>query len=805
MAYIPPLNGGRINATISGNTAGAGSLVSSGTLTLAGGNNITLSQAGNAITISGAAGGGGTLGFYGLGNTTQNSSTSLDARSVSLNGLGAMSVGYSNGSVQLSAPIASSVSATGAFSIFNNGSTVSMGVPAVSFGMSNIGNTSGTSGTASNQLVLAGGNNVTLSQATGAGGNTITISAGNGGGGGGIGLAGFGTTYSSGNITLSANGALTLSGSTNSVLSLSVPATSSLAATGAVSLSASGSTITIGAPVASSLSATGIVNISSNSNTISIGAPAYSAGISNGVGNTSGTTGFATNQLVLAGGNNITLSQATGAGGNTLSIVGGGGGGGSNTFGISNIGVNDTGTTGVISGGNLQMVFAGGDNITLSQSITGSSATITVSAWQNLDNLHAVQLHGNTLGDAAYLDHHYVQLYVSDNLTISAGVDNGVAPYYLGYASLTILGPTTHQLRIGGNTTGTSAVLSSGTVTLAGGNNITLSQAGNAITISGGGGGGGGGIGLAGFGTTYTSGNITLSANGALTLSGNTNSVLSLSVPATSSLSGTGAISMVTTGSTISIGAPAFSAGIATNSTVSNQLVLTGGNNITLSQSTDASGATISINGGAGGGGGATLSYFNPQDAYVQVTGQQGQATLHIQPMQAPNVVYDRIAVPLLFTASTSTSASITMSNWVGIYTRTASSLSLLTSYSTSVAATHSGAANSTANFGIRLLTISNGGDSLSEGQYWVGNISRTTSAGINNVTLSQLLASQQNSNFSGLWGIGSNATNQYTRGLGHYSATTTALPATIAFSEIRGTASVALRQPLFYFVSGTF
>jgi hypothetical protein len=61
MSYTPGINGGRINATISGNTAGAGALISSGTLTLAGGNNITLSQAGNAITISGAAGGGGAL------------------------------------------------------------------------------------------------------------------------------------------------------------------------------------------------------------------------------------------------------------------------------------------------------------------------------------------------------------------------------------------------------------------------------------------------------------------------------------------------------------------------------------------------------------------------------------------------------------------------------------------------------------------------------------------------------------------------------------------------------------------------
>jgi len=48
-----------VDLTLAGNTSGALALVSSGTATLAGGNNITLSQAGNAITISAGAGGGG--------------------------------------------------------------------------------------------------------------------------------------------------------------------------------------------------------------------------------------------------------------------------------------------------------------------------------------------------------------------------------------------------------------------------------------------------------------------------------------------------------------------------------------------------------------------------------------------------------------------------------------------------------------------------------------------------------------------------------------------------------------------------
>ena len=44
------------------------------------------------------------IGFYAVGNTTQNSSTTLDARTLSFDGLGAASVGYSNGSIQVSVP-----------------------------------------------------------------------------------------------------------------------------------------------------------------------------------------------------------------------------------------------------------------------------------------------------------------------------------------------------------------------------------------------------------------------------------------------------------------------------------------------------------------------------------------------------------------------------------------------------------------------------------------------------------------------------------------------------------------------------
>lgn len=72
-----------------------------------------------------------TVGLYGVGNTTQNSSTTLDARTVSFDGLGAMTVGFSNGSVQLSVPVTSSLSGTGLVSVAVNASTISIGAQLV--------------------------------------------------------------------------------------------------------------------------------------------------------------------------------------------------------------------------------------------------------------------------------------------------------------------------------------------------------------------------------------------------------------------------------------------------------------------------------------------------------------------------------------------------------------------------------------------------------------------------------------------------------------------------------------------------
>lgn len=226
-------------------------------------------------------------------------------------------------------------------------------------------------------------------------------------------------------------------------------------------------------------------------------------------------------------------------------------------------------------------------------------------------------------------------------------------------------------------------------------------------------------------------------------------------------------------------------------------VVLEGGTNITLV----GTGSTIRIVGA--GGGVAMHSRFDPNPELLQVVGQQGQGTLHFQPMQAPPFQFDRIYMPLLLTNSTNSTGSLTASFWIGLYTRTASSVSLLMSTSATLALTWSGTVNNSTNAGIRNLMIG-WTTTVPENDYFLAVLSRTTSGG-GNATFNQMLVSQGNSNYSGEYGVANSNSRQYKFGMGVYSATTSSLPGSIAFSQIYGTGSLVIRPPVLRFVSGSF
>jgi len=151
------------------------------------------------------------------------------------------------------------------------------------------------------------------------------------------------------------------------------------------------------------------------------------------------------------------------------------------------LGGNTAGALALISSGTL--FLAGGNNVTLSQN--GNSVTLsganTVAQTVQTQNVHNVTLAGNTAGALALISSGTWTLAGGNNVTLS---QNGNA--------VTISGATTTQsiqtqnvwdLTISGNTAGAGALISSGTLTLIGSDNITLSQNGNSIAIIGAAGG----------------------------------------------------------------------------------------------------------------------------------------------------------------------------------------------------------------------------------------------------------------------------------------------------------------------------
>ena len=200
-------------------------------------------------------------------------------------------------------------------------------------------------------------------------------------------------------------------------------------------------------------------------------------------GNTAGVlANISSGTLYLAGGNNITLSQ----GGNSVTISGGAGGAQTeqtqSRFNLTLSG-NTAGALALISSG--VMTLAGGNNVTLSQAgnAVTVSAVATVAQTAQTQNLHNVTLAGNTAGALAHVSSGTLTLAGGNNVTLSQA-GNAVTISGVATVAQTVQTQNLHNVTLAGNTAGALAHVSSGTLTLAGGNNITLSQAGNAVTVS---------------------------------------------------------------------------------------------------------------------------------------------------------------------------------------------------------------------------------------------------------------------------------------------------------------------------------
>jgi hypothetical protein len=437
---------------------------------------------------------------------------------------------------------------------------------------------------------------------------------------------------------------------------------------------------------------------------------------------------------------------------------------------------------------NLSVV---GGNMTI-RSTTGNAFQFSASE-QNLSV--GVSTGGNTAGNTTVNTGSRFVLVGSNMVSASQGTAAGATTITLNATqSVQTQDILSIGVSTGGNTSGDTTVNTGSRIVFAGGNNITLSQGTAAgattITISGGAGGAGMSAGLSTGGNTSgdtgaVTGRLILAGGNNITLSGSTN-----------------AGSMTITVSAPNLGAGAMSAGVSnlgntagSTGATGTRLALVGTNEVTLSQSTDANGGTVTIVNPP------PLILWNPWVYNLSVTAAHAQNTLHFQPYPFPHAVqHDRMVVPLQYSQATNSTLTVSVSFSAGMYTKNASTLSLLQSTSGSFSINGSGTASSNQNSGPKNATIG-WTTTRSIGNYWLGFNVSTATAGAN-ASLSFYRKSVQSSAWSGLIGVASNATNQVVLGMGDYTAATGAMPDSVAFSQINGSATLALREFPIWFVS---
>jgi hypothetical protein len=563
--------------------------------------------------------------------------------------------------------------------------TVAAGGGGFTGGVSTMGNTSGQTGSQTGSIFFAGGNNITLSVGTAAGGaQTITISGAAAGGAQTAisSVAVGGTTYTSGSIQfINSNNFTFLSTTGQGILgSFSVPATSSI-------------------------SGTGIVSISVNGSTISIGAPAYSAGISGG--NTAGNTGTVSNQIVFAGGNNVTVSGSTNAAGMTVTISG------PNTAAVPTSYVsNVNGSSGQISlnvGSSLSSSTAG-SSITfgLASNITtalqSAGAYLTTAAQSSVSNISAIYAATNNTGGgtatlsggvsftnansitfytsagnaiaASFSTSQSVQTQASGNIVGSGFTTNATAGSVLvgtlNSAGLNLGVPAWLTVAAGGggftggvstmgNTSGQTGS-QTGSIFFAGGNNITLSvgtAAGGAqtITISGAAAGGAqtaiSSVGVGG--TTYTSGQIQFV---------NSNNFTFLS---TTGQGIVGSFSTSQSNQTGNLYVTANTTQLSSTAGIDHRSLSFAGAGIA---SVGVSNGVVVVSVPSGGAAAYSATWFQPEVLGATITSSHGNGTMYIRPFELKGYQnYDYLmlqqsmvtsATTVSFSASNSTAANFT-------------------------------------------------------------------------------------------------------------------------------------------------
>jgi hypothetical protein len=573
-----------IGVGITGNTAGVPNTVSSGTLVLGGGNNITLSQNGQSISIIGGAGGNFSAGVSNIGNTLGNTGVT-----------GTQLVLAGGNNVTLS-QFTSPSGATVTFSAANQSVQTQNAINA-SMG----GNTSGALAlVSSGTLFLAGGNNVTLSQ----NGNSVTISA-NTAAAANLSVSAGTTSGAFGGITLANSNSITF-GLNNGTITASFSQSVQTQASGNIGATGFATTTIAGTAVAGTNNTAGFtlavppfitVQTAQTQNVIDVSLS----------GNTSGALALiSSGTMVLAGGNNVTLSQnaqsvtisAAAQTNQSMGIYAS-----SNTTGQSSFSTVDARSFTHVGAGNVSVGMSNGSLV-----ISGATAIPPSTA--------GINAAGNTTGQSFFSTYQQSSAIFSGGGIISVGWSSN--SFIISAPAST--GISQSMFAVSNTTLGTSGTQSIGSLVLAGAGNVSVGVSNGSYVISGSGGGGGGGVNFgvstagntAGATGTVSTGNVVLVGSGPISLSQATGAAgsaatITINAPATSSIVGTGQLSVSVNASTISLGVPTQTAFLTGNTTQGSSGTFTAGSlliNALGGLSAGYSNGSLVLSGGAGGGGG---------------------------------------------------------------------------------------------------------------------------------------------------------------------------------------------------------
>lgn len=437
----------------------------------------TLNSNGLSLSVNPPGAGGGIN--LAAGTQTATSGTIQFANS---NGV---TFGMSNSS-QITASVRTDYAGTGfsgtnaSATLNSNGLALSVaagGGAAFSGGVSTGGNTLGSTGTVSNQIVFAGGNNITLSQSTGAGGATVTISGPNtvaqstqpvalsgSNGSFAFSTATFGNSNGLSFYTTNGSmvGSYTVPSQTVQTQNVVVPGAGTQTATSGTVVFANSNGISFGMSGSSQVTASYTVPSQTNQ---SIGLYA----VSNTTNNSSTTLDART--LSFQGVEGATVGFSNGSIQVRAPVSAG-----PFSVGMSNLG-NTSGTNGVVTGQSFRLVFAGGNNITLSQSLVGSSASITISAFNQSNQSIGIYGVSNTTGDSSSSTVDARSLSFRGAGIASVGLTNG---------SVVISVPSGGGAGDGGNVlaAGTQTANTTGTVAFSNSNGITFGMSNSSVVTA---------------------------------------------------------------------------------------------------------------------------------------------------------------------------------------------------------------------------------------------------------------------------------------------------------------------------------